>query len=123
MKHSIAAVSMLALAGLLSIAPAHAQGKKGSITGTVVDTYCLVTMDMGGGSHKQCAAKCAKSGSPLGIKEEKTGTVYLASGQKNMLYASSGLEKYLEEKVTVQGTVYEKDGLKMIVVDSAAPAK
>ena len=44
-------------------------------------------------------------------------------GQKNMVYASAGLEKYVEEKVTVKGTVYEKDGVKMIVVDSVSPAK
>ncbi len=101
-----------------------AKGKKGSITGTVVDTYCLVTMDMGGASHKSCAAACAKSGAPLAIKEEKTGIVYLTAGQqKNMTFAASGLDKYLEQRVTVRGTLYERDGLKMIVVDSVTPEK
>ena len=88
-----------------------------------MDTYCLVTMNMGGKAHKQCAAKCVKNGSPLGIRDEKTGTVYLVAGQKNMVYASSRLEKYVEERVTVRGTVYEKDGVRMIVVDSATPVK
>ena len=123
MKRFIAAVAIIATAGLFFSSPAQAGGKKGTITGTVVDTYCLVTMNMGGPGHKQCATNCAKNGSPLGIKEDKTGTVYLAAGQKNMLYASPGLEKYVEQRVTVQGTVYERDGVKMIVVDSAAPAK
>jgi hypothetical protein len=123
MKQFVVAVAAAALVGLLYSNPLQAQGKKDAITGTVVDTYCLVTMNMGGKAHKQCAATCVKNGSPLGIKEEKSGTVYLVAGQKNMLYASSGMEKYVEERVTVRGTVYEKDGLRMIVVESATPVK
>ncbi len=104
--------------GLLLTTTAKAQSKKTSVTGTVVDTYCLVTMNMTAKPHVKCATTCAKNGAPLAIKEDKTGTVYLAAGQKNMLYASSGLDKYLEGHVTVKGTVYERDGIRMIIVDS-----
>lgn len=101
-----------------------AQSKKTAVRGTIADVYCLVTKDMEGKSHQQCAATCTNSGSPLGIKDDKTGTVYLTAGhQKDRTFASSGLEKYVEQHVTVIGTVYERDGLKMIVVDSVSPAK
>jgi hypothetical protein len=116
------AVTVLVVGGL-SMTPSRAQGKDRSMTGTVVDTYCLVTMGMGGKAHKQCAMMCARNGAPLSIKEEKTGALYLIAGQKNMVYASAGLEQYVEEKVTVKGKVYERDGVKMIVVDAVAPAR
>ncbi len=123
MKNVVRVAAAAAFAALVFSIPAEAQEKKGAVTGTVVDTYCLVTMNMGGTAHTQCSVTCAKSGAPLAVKEDKTGIVYLAAGQKNMLYASSGLEKYMEQRVTVRGKVYERDGVKMIVVDSAAPAK
>lgn len=124
MKNLPFAVFGLLLAFVFTAMPANAQGKKKvNIKGTVVDVYCDVTMGMGGKAHKQCAAMCAKNGAPLGIKEEKTGTLYMTAGQEHMMYASAGLEQYVEEIVTVKGTVYEKDGVKMIVVDSVSPAK
>jgi hypothetical protein len=49
-------------------------------------------MEMGGPAHKQCAAECITHRSPLGIKEDMTGNVYLVAGQKGMLYALSGQE-------------------------------
>lgn len=123
MKHFAAVIIALLFLIALASPQATAQGKKTTITGTVVDTYCLVTMNMGGASHKKCAAQCVRNGSPLSIKEEKTGTVYLAAGQKNMVYASPLLEKYVEERVVARGTVYERDGVKMIVLDSVTPAR
>ncbi|MDE3056785.1 MAG: hypothetical protein KGJ59_02370 [Bacteroidota bacterium] len=123
MKRFIVVVALAAFPGLFLSHSVHAQGKKVTITGTVEDTYCLLTMNMSGSAHKQCAANCAKNGSPLSIKEAKTGTLYLAAGQKNMLYASPGLEKYVEERVTVSGKVYRKNGVTMILVESVSPAK
>lgn len=123
MKHSIVVAVIVVFAGIFTEQAVYAQGKKATITGTVVDTYCLLTMDMSGSSHKQCAANCAKNGSSLSIKEDKTGTLYLAASQKNMLYASPGLEKYVEERVTVSGKVYKKNGVTMILVESVSPAK
>ncbi len=109
---------------LLLMNSVDAKGRKTVITGTVMDLYCHVTMDMGGSSHKSCAKQCADGGAPLAIKDDKTGTIYIAAGhQKNMAFGPSGLEKYLEQRVSVSGTIYERDGLKMIVVDSATPAK
>ncbi len=122
MKKLVVIIAAVAVAGLFAMDNVGAMGKKKAITGTVVDTYCLVTMDMGGTSHAKCATSCAENGAPLGVKEDGTGTVYLLAGHnKNMSFAPSGLQKYLEQHVTVNGTLFERDGLKMIVVDSVAP--
>ncbi len=124
MKKIVIIIAAVAVAGLFAMNNVGAMGKKKAITGTVADAYCLVTMDMGGSSHTKCATTCATNGGPLALKEDKTGIVYLLAGHgKNMTYASSGLEKYLEKRVTVEGTVFERDGLKMMVVDSATPVK
>ncbi|MBI3004463.1 MAG: hypothetical protein HYY49_03505 [Ignavibacteriales bacterium] len=111
------------LTTILGTTPGLAQEKTVTITGTVVDTYCLITMDMSGKGHKKCAEACAKNGVPLGIQEEKTGTIYLAQSQKDMMYTSPALVKYLEEKVTVEGKVHQKGGMKVIVIESVSAAK
>ncbi len=121
MKPFVAVATILA--GLLFANPLYAQGKTELLTGTVVDTYCHVTMNMGGKNHRQCAATCARNGSPLAIREERTGTLYLAVSQKDMLYAGTGLERFLEERVSVRGKIYERDGVKMILVESATSTK
>jgi predicted lipoprotein with Yx(FWY)xxD motif len=124
MKNAVVTFAVAAAIGLLAAGNVQAMGKKKAITGTVVDTYCLVTMNMGGKSHVKCATACAENGAPLGLKEDNTGTVYLvARHAKNMTYAPFPLQKYLEQHVTVSGTVFERDGLKMIDVDTATPVK
>ena len=122
-KNGVAAVLLIVLFAVSFSHQARAQGQEAEITGTVVDVYCLVTMNMEGKAHRQCAMECVKNGAPLGIKEEKTGAIYLVAGQKKMVYASSQLEKYVEQRVTARGTVYERGGVKMLVVDSAKPVK
>lgn len=107
----------------LSSALVLAQDKPATITGTVVDTYCFIAMDMSGKGHKKCAEACAKNGAPIGILEERTGTIYLAQSQKDMMYAPPLLVEYLEEKVTVKGKVHEKGGMKVILVESVARPK
>ena len=123
MRRLVLAIAATTMFGLSLMPQVRAQGKEKAITGTVVDVYCLVTMNMEGNAHKQCAATCVRNGAPLGIKEEKTGTIYLVAGQKKMVYASSGLEKFVEEKVTARGIVYERGGVKMMVVGSVEPVR
>lgn len=111
--------------GALLLTLAAQAGSKGerSITGTVVDSYCAVTMNMGGPKHKGCAAACVKNGSPIAIEDEKTGALYLTASAKGMGFAKAPLEQYLEQRVTVKGTVHEEKGMKYILVSSVSPAK
>jgi hypothetical protein len=99
---------------------AQGKGKEVTITGEVVETQCYVTGMTGPGkgeSHKECAITCAKNGIPLSILEDKTGALYLA-GQTAT--AQSGANKmlidYIPDKVKVTGRVFEKGGMKYLLV-------
>jgi hypothetical protein len=100
-----------------------AQGKKGresTIRGEVVDLQCYMSGATGtgkGASHKDCAISCAKGGIPLGILEDKSNTLYLAGQTKDaMKGANEMLLPFVAEKVTVTGRIYEKGGIKLLMI-------
>jgi hypothetical protein len=96
------------------------QGKESTIIGEVVDIQCYVSgaTDPGKGQkHKDCAIECAKGGIPLGILEDKSNTLYLAGQSKvAMKGANELLLPFVAEKVKVTGKVYEKGGLKFLLI-------
>jgi hypothetical protein len=116
------ALSQYCLFALFLAATAFSQKKTHEIVlvGEVVETQCYVSGLTGPGKgavHKSCALTCAKNGIPLSILEEGTNTLYLAGQTKS---AQSGANKMLIEfvadKVKVSGRVFEKSGIKMIMV-------
>ncbi len=95
------------------------------VKGEVIDTKCYISGGMGNASgqeHKECALLCAKAGVPLGILEEKTGTVYFASKLKGMAGANEMLLPFVGEKVIVTGRIVEKGGAKMLMIDMVEKA-
>ena len=103
---------------------AQGKGKAVTITGEVVETQCYVTGMTGPGkgeSHKECAITCAKNGIPLSILEDKTGTLYLA-GQTATAQtgANKMLLEFVAEKVKVTGKVFEKGGMKFLLISKVA---
>jgi hypothetical protein len=118
MKKAIILMSALILVFGFSIA--QQKGKAVTIVGEVVETQCYVSGLTGPGkgpSHKECALKSAKQGIPLSILDEKTGMVYLAGQSKK---AQSGandlLIPFVAEKVLVNGRVFEKGGMKLLLI-------
>lgn len=114
---------IVALMILITSGFALAQQKKGKgivITGEVVETQCYVSGLSGPGkglAHKECALKCAKRGIPLSILEDKTGTLYLAGqSKKAMTGANEMLIPFIAEKVKVAGRLFEKGGMKLLLV-------
>jgi type 1 fimbria pilin len=87
-----------------------------TITGELVDTACALKKGEGGKgeAHAACAMACAKRGQALGIMT--ADAIYnVASGE----YTANNNAKLLEfvaKKVTVTGTVTEKDGQKSIAI-------
>jgi hypothetical protein len=115
---------LVILAVFISSGVAFAQqsGKVITIIGEVVETQCYVSGLTGPGkgmSHKDCAVKCARGGIPLSILEEKTGDLYLA-GQTRvaMKGAYDILFPFIAEKVKVTGRVFEKGGMKLLIIKS-----
>ena len=74
-----------------------------------------------GPSHKECALRCAKGGIPLSILEEKTGKLYLAGQSKEaMKGANDMLIPYVAEKVKVTGRLFEKGGMKLLLISEVS---
>lgn len=79
MKKFSAGMFALALAvlGARYAVFSDAQAKRVEIKGEIMDLACYLGEGEKGASHKQCAIKCAKAGTPIGILDEKSGNVYL----------------------------------------------
>ncbi len=103
---------------------AQQKGKQITIVGEVVDSQCYITGLTGPGkglSHKDCALMCAKAGIPLSILEDKTGTLYLAGqSKKAMAGANELLIPFVAEKVKVTGRLFEKGGMKMLLISKVS---
>lgn len=118
MKKSL--ITVLAIFIVSGFALAQQNGKQITIVGEVVESQCYITGLNGPGkgvSHKECALRCAKGGIPLSILEDKTGTLYLAGqSKKAMAGANELLIPYIAEKVKVTGRLFEKGGMKMLLI-------
>jgi len=116
-KSLITAMAVFIVSGF---ALAQQNGKQITIVGEVVESQCYITGLNGPGkglSHKDCALKCAKGGIPLSILEDKTGTLYLAGqSKKAMAGANELLLPFVAEKVKVTGRLFEKGGMKMLLI-------
>ncbi len=72
LKVAVAAAFIAALAiSPLAVAQEHEHGKDAAmtkeVTGEIVDMMCYVDHNASGDKHAACAAKCIKSGGPVGI--------------------------------------------------------
>ena len=119
MKKSLIAFSFVVAAALF----AHEghDGKPITVVGQVVDTGCYLHHDSKGADHADCAKMCAKAGVPLAILDGK-GKLYLpiADDHKNQ---NLKLMPFIEKKVKVTGTSYEKGGLAGIAIKTVALAE
>ena len=117
------ALTMFLLA-VLTATLVFGQQKKGkdiTVVGEVVDIQCYVSGATGPGKgpeHKECAISCAKGGIPLGILEDDTNTLYVAGQTKSaMKGANEMLLPFVAEKVKVTGRVFEKGGVKLLLIN------
>jgi hypothetical protein len=80
------------------------------VTGEVVDMMCYMDHGAKGEKHAACAAKCIKSGGPVGIAAE--GKTYLIVGDHKPM--NDQLAEHAGKTITVKGKIAEKDGISMI---------
>ena len=113
------------IAGMLSAvlsAPAAA-AERVRVTGEIIDTWCYVTeiMFAEGTSHHQCAVWCAVGGIPVSILGED-GKVYMVLKVENddVSVANPTIVKIQTHQVTVEGDLYERDGVNYLVVAQVA---
>jgi hypothetical protein len=119
----------LALAGSLLLGASSASfavpgsPQRVQITGELVDTWCYVTeiMYAQGTAHYQCAIWCALGGIPVSVLGED-GNVYMVlrlEGDDTSV-ANPKLVTIQANQVTVDGDLYERDGVKYLIVDKVA---
>ncbi|MCB0386460.1 MAG: hypothetical protein KDD43_13790 [Bdellovibrionales bacterium] len=129
MKNLILAVSILIWVSMAQAEEKHDHGKmkgheshhldgggEASLSGELIGLTCYIKHGATGGSHKDCAKDCAQKGLPIGLKT--SGGLYQISGEghSSLVEAYKPLLKYLHGPVTVKGKVFEKDGIKMLVI-------
>lgn len=121
----IAAAALMALASP-ALAQTPTAGKRVQVSGEVVDTWCAVTGIMFGlgTAHHQCAVWCAVGGIPVAVRD-KEGQFYMVLRIENedVSVASPRIVKIQTHEVTVDGELFERDGVKYLLVDKVADDK
>jgi hypothetical protein len=105
---------------------AQAQGVRIQVRGEVVDTFCNVSeiMFASGTAHYQCAVWCAVGGIPVSIRTE-AGDIYmvLRIEEDDASVANPRLIRIQGSEVTVDGELFERDGVKYLLVTTVADDK
>ena len=125
MKKLLSLMAVVVLAAVAS-PTAHAAAKRVKVTGEIVDTWCYVTEIMYGlgTAHHQCAVWCAAGGIPVSVKDDK-GDVYVVlkiEGDDTSV-ANQRIINIQTHKVTVDGDLYERDGVKYLIVNQVSNDK
>jgi hypothetical protein len=89
--------------------------KEVTIKGRVIDPVCLITMNMKGEGHRECALNCAKAGENLAIMAEN-GKIYPILAQKAVTNPNRPVLDYVEKTITVKGDIIEMGGVGYIVI-------
>ena len=94
------------------------KGEKITVKGEVIDVWCYMEGGDKGAAHKNCGIACAEAGNPIGILDEKGNVYILMGGQKDHQPGKELLVDKISETVTVEGTLAEKGGTKVLFVKS-----
>ena|ERR1700724_3281440 len=89
-----------------------------SVTGTLEDSFCFVTMGAHGADHKKCATECAKKGIPVALVEKGSDNIYVLLPPKNDHALPDDVVNRMEDEVTVSGDAYQKGGVNYLTVKS-----
>ena len=88
-----------------------------AVSGRIVGVACYLEHGSMGEKHLACATACARKGIPLAVLESKTDTLYLPLASEHHKSANGELMPFVENAVTVTGTLVEKSGVKAIRIE------
>jgi hypothetical protein len=104
-------------------AGAATAAKRVTVTGELIDTWCYITeiMYAEGTAHHQCAVWCAVGGIPVSILGDD-GNVYMVLKVEGdgVNVANPRIVTIQTHKVTVNGDLYLRDGVRYLVVTQVA---
>ena len=123
-RRLVTSLSILAsLAGMFG--SAHA-AERVRITGEVVDSWCTISgiMYAFGTAHHQCATWCAVGGIPVSVRtsDGKFYMVLRIEGDSTSV-ANPRIVTLQSHEVTVDGDLYQRDGVNYLLVDQVADDK
>jgi hypothetical protein len=123
---AVALVAVLIVAGFAvakaaDTKAAAAKSKSVTMTGELVDTDCYIGHGAMGEKHKECAATCVASGTPMGLLTEK-GVLYLLTPPHENKDGYNKAKEMVGTKVEITGEPGERSGMKMIEVMAVKPA-
>jgi len=115
----------VALSALFTSQSHAAEGKKITLTGEMIDTWCYVSQIMGssdvvtGTAHHVCAVWCAAGGIPVGLLSKADQKVYMVLSFEgdDTSVANEKILNLQSRELTVKGTAFELDGLNYINID------
>lgn len=103
-----------------------AAAKRVQVTGEIVDSWCYITeiMYAQGTAHHKCAIWCAVGGIPVSIKgtDGKVYMVLRVEGDDTSV-ANDRIVRIQTHQVTVDGDLYERDGVNYLLVNKVADDK
>ena len=89
------------------------------MTGEIIDAWCYITAIMyaQGSGHHRCAIWCAVGGIPVSLagKDGNTYMVLKIEGDSQNV-ANPSVLKIQSHEVSVEGDLYERDGVKYLIV-------
>jgi hypothetical protein len=89
-----------------------------SVTGTLEDSFCYITLGAHGSDHKRCAIKCAEKGIPVALVEKGSDNIYVLLPATNDTALPDNVISRMEDEVTVTGDAYNKGGVNYLTVKS-----
>jgi hypothetical protein len=92
-----------------------------SWTGEVVDVACYVAKGAAGDGHAGCAKACVKNGQPMGLLTDDGTLVLLAADHSNG-EAFEQAKELAGTQAEIQGSLAERDGMKVVTVTGAKAA-
>ncbi len=89
-----------------------------TVTGTLEDSFCYVTMGAHGEGHRKCATECVKKCIPVALVEKGSDTMYILLPPKNDEPLPDDVINKMEHEVTISGDAYSKGGVNYLTVKS-----
>ena len=97
--------------------------KPGKVTGWVIDSACAFTKGLNKPISADCAAACAKNGSPLVLLQDNGTVVWPISGGTPASGQNDRLLPFAGKRVTVQGKQFVRGGSQAMVIEKIEEAR